>query len=342
MERASAGATITKIRAIHGRMLTQEDYRILASKKTVAQVAQYLMEHKRFSDVLSGINVNTIHRGYLEELIVKGNFEMFLKLRDFQHLRHAEFYNSVCLKYETQQLLSLIDSIFSKTRASFISGFPAFLINNTKLDFVELSKCASLQELCSKLGCTQYRKPMEQIASLGDNADYLTCEVILRTYYYKKLMSSVKNDLSKSDATLISSAIRSELDVRNIVNAYRMKKYFGAGSEEIRSKQLPFTKLGKAKMEKLYECTTDTEMVEYVRKTSKAAATLFDRSDFIETEMAKINLRSARKLLRTQSMPAVFYAFLQLCDVEAANIIHIIEGIRYELPHEKIEELIAY
>lgn len=342
MERASAGATITKIRAIHGRMLTQEDYRILASKKTVAQVAQYLMEHKRFSDVLSGINVNTIHRGYLEELIVKSNFEMFLKLRDFQHLKHAEFYNSVCLKYETQQLLSLIDSIFSKTRASFISGFPAFLINNTKLDFVELSKCASLQELCSKLGCTQYRKPMEQIASLGDNADYLTCEVILRTFYYKKLMSSVKNDLSKSDATLISSAIRSELDVRNIVNAYRMKKYFGAGSEEIRSKQLPFTKLGKAKMEKLYECTTDTEMVEYVRKTSKAAATLFDRSDFIETEMAKINLRSARKLLRTQSMPAVFYAFLQLCDVEAANIVHIIEGIRYELPREKIEELIAY
>ncbi len=342
MEKASAGATITKIRAIHGRMLTEEDYKALSSKNTVTQVAQYLMEHKRFSSVLSGINVNTIHRGYLEELIAKSNFEMFLKLRDFQHLKHMEFYNSVCLKYETQQLLSLIDAIFSKTRASFVSGFPAFLLGNTKLDFIELSKCVSLAELCEKLSDTQYKKPMEQIASLGSSADYLTCEVIVRTHYYKKLMSSVKNDLSKSDATPISSAIRSELDVRNIVNAYRMKKYFGASSDEIRSKHLPFTKLGKAKMEKLYECSTDTEMVEYVRKISRQASTLFDRSDFIETEMAKINLRSARKLLRTQSMPAVFYAFLQLCDVEYVNIVHIIEGIRYELPRENIRELIAY
>lgn len=342
MTRLSTNATITKIRALHGRMLTREDYKILSGKKSVSEVAEYLKTHKRFASVLSGIDINTIHRGYLEEFIRKSNFEMYVKLRDFQHLKHDEFYNAVCLRYETQQLLSLISSIFSGTRERFIMSFPAFLIRQTKLDFQELSKCASLYELSKKLMGTRYEKPMTQIMELSDKADYLCCEVILRTHYFKHILQSIKNGLPKADATIISKAVRNELDVRNIVNAYRMKEYFGASSEYMRESRLAFSKLGKAKMERLYDCRSSQEMIEYVNSVSPAMATLFEGGDFIETAMARMNLKAAKKLLRTQSMPAVYYAFLQLCDIEADNITHIIEGIRYELPDEKIEELIAY
>lgn len=342
MTKVSANATITKIRALHGRMLTAQDYKILAGKKSVSEVAEYLKAHKRFSSVLSGIDINTIHRGYLEELIRKSNFELYVRLRDFQHLKHDEFYNCVCLKYETQQLLSLIASILSGTREQFIVSFPAYLIRQTKLDFQELSKSQSLYELSSKLGGTRYEKPMAQIMELSDRADYLSCEVILRTHYFKTLLRSIKTDLPKADSSLISKAVRNELDVRNIVNAYRMKEYFGASSELMKQSRLPFSKMGKDKVERLYECRTAEEMIEYVKSISPGISALFDSSDFIETAMARLNLKAAKKLLRTQSMPAVYYAILQLCDIEADNITHIIEGIRYELSDDKIEELIAY
>lgn len=342
MTKASVNATITKIRALHGRMLTAQDYKILAGKKSVSEVAEYLRTHERFSHLLAGIDANTIHRGYLEELIRKSNFELYVKLRDFQHLKHDEFYNCVCLKYETQQLLSLISSILSGTREQFIVSFPAYLIRQTKLDFQELSKCQSLHELSKALEGTRYEKPMGQIVGLSDKADYLSCEVILRTHYFRNLLQSIKNDLPKADAALISKAVRSELDVRNVVNAYRMKAYFGAPSELMKQSRLPFSKMGKEKMEKLYECRSAEEMIEYVRQASPGISALFESGDFIETAMARLNLKAAKKLLRTQSMPAVYYAILQLCDIEADNITHIIEGIRYELSDEKIEELIAY
>ncbi len=338
----SVKATITKIRAMHGKMLTPSDYKILASKKSVSEVCEYLKSHRKFAGLLSDIDVNTVRRGYLEQLIRKYNFDTFIKLRDFQHLKNEEFYNTLSLRYETEQLLALISSIFSGRKDEFIAGFPPYLIGKTKLDFPELSQSTSIAELAKKLDGTAYKKPMEQIMQIGEGIDYLGCEIILRAHYYKRVLKSIKTDLPKADSEPISKALRSEIDIRNIVNAYRMKAYFDAGQSQIKDILLPFGRMGRARTDALCECPTAQDMQDFLSVNYPAATVLFEKGDFIETQMAEINLKSAKKLLRTQSMPSVYFAFLRLCENEADNIIHIIEGIRYELPPEKTEELLAY
>ncbi len=342
MGTGSDKATITKIRAMHGKMLTPSDYKILVSKKSLSEVCECLKNHRKFAGLLSDIDVNTVRRGYLEQLIRKFNFDTFIKLRDFQHLKHEEFYNTLSLRYETEQLLALISSIFSGRKEEFIAGFPPYLIGKTKLDFPGLSQSTSIAELAKMLEGTAYKKPMEQIMQIGEGIDYLGCEIILRTHYHKRVLKSIKTDLPESDGELISKAVRRELDIRNIVNAYRMKAYFNASRSQIKDILLPFGRMGKAKTDALCECPTAQDMQDFIRVNYPVAAALFEKGDFIETQMAEINLKSSKKLLRTQSMPSVYFAFLSLCENEADNIIHIIEGIRYGLPSEKIEELLAY
>lgn len=334
---------MTKIRAIHGSMLTEEDYKILSSKQSLSEVVQYLKSHRRFAETFSGIDVNTVHRGYIEELLKKHDFELFIALRDFQHLKNLRFYNSTLEKYEIEQLLSLANAIGSSERNLFVDAMPGFFFSHTDIDFLELSRSASLEEFAAKLENTKYSKLAESIRRAGEQEfDFTALETDFAAFYYKRLVGSIEKELSKSDGKLIYETVRREIYLTVFINAYRMKAYFGISQEEIHRRLMPLAKIGKIGEDRITQSDSEKEMLEKMSRLPGAAGAGAQNCEFIETAAAKIRLRYAGRLMRTQSMPAVFYAFLQLCDIETSNVIHVIEGIRYGLKPDSIEQLIAY
>ncbi len=340
LSRVGENATITKIRAIHGKMLISEDYKALSAKRSIAEVAQFLQSHRRFEAALSDIDPNTVNRDYLEELLQRLNFEMFLRLRDFQHLKHIGFYNSTCERYELEQLLSLIGTVGRGEKYDFVKTLPAFFLPETELDFLDMSKSESFAELCERLEKTKYSRLAEELKSAcGDVPDILTAEVCVRSFFYRRLFKSIKDELPKAEAEILSDEIKRDIDMRNIVNAYRLKTYFDMSADELKKKSLPFSKMSRARIERLYECESGEKMLQFLPEYKKAGSQPFE---FVETVMSQIRLKRAKKLMRYQSLPLVFYAFMEICDIEADNITHIIEGIRYGLKPDKIEQLVAY
>lgn len=334
---------MTKIRAIHGSMLTIEDYRILSSKQSLQEVAQYLKSHRRFSETFSGIDVNTVHRGYIEELLKKHDFELFIKLRDFQHLKALRFYNSTCDKYEIEQLLSLVSAIHDSEKNLFVNAMPGFFFSHTDIDFLELSRSTSLYELSEKLKATKLAKLSESIKNAGSSEfDYTMLETQFSVFYYKRLIDSIESELSKADAKLIYETVRREIYLTVLINAYRMKTHFGLSHDEILRRLMPLAKVGKISEDRITECESDRDMLEKLQRIPGSHGADLRSCEFIETAQAKLRLSYAARLMRTQSMPAVYYAFLQLCDIETSNVIHVIEGIRYGLAPASIEQLIAY
>lgn len=345
LESFSTNATIAKIRTIHGKMFTAADYKILAEKRNIADVAAYLQKSERFHDALASIDTNTIHRGYLEELLTKSNFDMYIKLCSFQQLDSVPFYQYLVEKHEIEQILSLISSINSSLDNEFVKNLPAHLIKTSKLDFLELSKCSSLEDLQKALKGTKYYKVTKNLPKSPDgNIDYLKCEIQLREFYFENLFSRIKKDFSASDAAVLEKLIKSDIDLTNIINAYRMKAYFKASAEDIKSKQLPFTRIGKHYMNSFYECETAEDMIAFLQRSPYAKLAFDKNPEFIETDMQEVKYQLSRRLLiSSQSAPVVFYTFLQLCDIEVWNIIHIIEAIRYELAPSVIEkQLLVY
>lgn len=343
MNKASLNATITKIRAMHGRMLTGEDYRILSSKGSVAEVAQYLKDHEGFKDTFADIDVNTVHRGYIEELLKKRSFEIYLKLRDFQHLGKKQFYDLVSERYENELLLIFIRTLNSGEKNSFLNSLPTYFAKSSSIDFYELAACKNVEEFARKLEHTKYSPLCELIVKESKQGDMTEVENAFAQLYYKRLLGSIEKDLSKSDAKLIMEPVKAGVHIRNFVNAYRMKAYFNAPPDEISKKMVTVLgSVGSHGMNRLFECDSEQEMLELFCRLRGTKGVVKENSKFLETAMTQVKLNYARKLMRTQSMPAVYFAFLQLCDIETSNIIHIIEGIRYGLEPDKIEALIAY
>lgn len=329
LESYSTNATAAKIRAIHGNMFTADNYRELMSRRSVPEAAEYLARSVRFKDAFREVDPNTVHRGFLEELLYRQNFNTYIRLCGFQGLDKLPFYNFLIRKREVECILSIINSINSSLENPSPSDIPGYVIKHSQIDLLEISRAESFADLLKMLKGTPYYRTLVKVPLREDgSADYTECELRLRSEYFSDVLRQVREGFPKSDAQELTDLILAEIDGRNIINAYRMKAFFGFSPEEIERRSLKFTKLGKNRMERFFGCESPQQMLEWIDRSVYGGSSA--DTDNIEVKINRVKARRlSSKIARSSSTPVVMYAFIQLCDIEVSNIVHIIEGIRY-------------
>ncbi len=332
----SSNATVSKIRAIHGRMLTKDNYHEMLTKRSVQEITEYLAATPRFASVLADIDPNTVHRGFLETLLEKENFDTYIRLCQFQQLDKIPFFDFLIEKTEIDCILMLINSINTGVDRSYLNDLPGYVINHTKLDLLELSSADDFNKLMKLLRGTPYHKTLVRAALSDDGTvDYTECERRLRTQYYTNIIKNAEEAFPDSQSDEVVRMVKQDIDFLNQINAYRMKAYFGFSAEQIKKHQIKISNIGK-KLDSYYELDTPEQMLEWLNK-NEAQADLTDVST-LEVGMQREKFRRLEhQIYRSFNAPVVLYAFTQLCGYETSNIIHIIEGIRYGVDPSYIE-----
>lgn len=337
-------ATVTKIRAKQGKMLTKSDYRELISKKNVAEIAEYLKKNTHYSKILSSVNTSTIHRGYLEALLRRSNFDRYVELCKFQKLDNIEFYNYQIVHEEIEQILSCVLHINANRSDEYITSLPSYMISHSSFDMLALAKSRTFTELLNTIKDTEYYKIIKglEVDSKG-RVNYLLCEVRLRTYYYKTLIDNVEKSFKGEQIKKIEKIIKTQLDLINIINSYRMKAFFNADSAKIKQNMFPFNgRVNKANMNEIYEASSKEEMISLIQKTMYFRNGENIKPEQLETKISRIRYNTAKSVLSASKTPPVaLFSFLILCQFEIQNIISIIEGIRYNVEPSEIEKLLV-
>ncbi|MGN0601612.1 MAG: V0D/AC39 family V-type ATPase subunit [Oscillospiraceae bacterium] len=335
----STNATVAKIHAVHGKMLTKENYHEMTGKRSVAELAEYLKKSPRFKEALADIDPNTIHRGFLEELLKKSNFDIYVRLCKFQRLDSTPFYNFLIQKIEVEQIIEAVNRINTHVVNDSIANVPMYARKRSKLDLLKLGAVDSEEQLREVLKGTPYDKLLSKLpVDENGGIDYGECERLLITFYYSRLIKYVEDNFLNKDVQQLKKIIFAEVDVINIVNAYRKKAFFGYNAQQIKAEEIPFTRIGKRRMNSLYEKETAEQMLEMLKKMS------YGKDEFVSDEYIEIRFQTflcsmmKHVVARSCSAPVVIYAFMKLCDIEVKNIIHIIEGIRYEVDPAYIEK----
>lgn len=344
LDNYSTNATIAKIHAIHGKMLTKENYYEMINKHSVSELAEYLKRNYRFKETLCDIDPSSIHRGLLEELLKKNNFDIYVRLCNFQRLDSKPFYNFLVQKIEIEQIIEAVNRINNQYPDDSLANVPAYVKKHSKINLLELRSSKNMDELKKSLKGTIYFKIVSSFdTNDGTAIDYVQFEKTLITFYYERLIENIKSDFFKSETEQLKNIIFTEIDLINIRNAYRKKVFFNYDSERIKSTQIPFTKIGKNKMNAFYEKNSAEEMLDYLKKT-KYGRNIPNNTDYVEVFLQTTFSNYLKHLVaKSTSPPVVIYAFMKLCDIEVKNIIHIIEGIRYNVAPETIKKnLIVY
>lgn len=346
--KASKNATVAKIRAVYGKRLKENDYYELSAKKKVSEAAEYLKRNTHFSAVLSNIDTSVIHRGFLESLLNKAYYDQYERLCRFQHLNEEPFYNFLMVRFEIRELLKAILYLNNDSSDVYIESMHAYLLKKASFDLIELAKASDFRQLLNVIRHTPYYNIIKNIETDKNGIiPYTKCEVMLRTYYMKWLIETAKKDFSGTSQTALLDQFNIQTDVINIINAYRMKKYFNADINFLKDNMLPFYgRLGCEKQSELFETSSPEEFLRMLSKTSygRRMDNLDENmeSEQFERELVKLKCSMARRALMFSENAAVsLYSLMYLSEVELNNIVNIVESIRYNKSISYMSDIIV-
>ncbi|MGN1481067.1 V-type ATPase subunit [Porcipelethomonas sp.] len=345
--KASKNATVAKARAVYGKRLKENDYMELASKKKVSEAAEYLKHSTHFSDALANIDTSSVHRGFLESLLNKAYYDQYERLCKFQHLNDEPFYNFLLVRFEIRELLKAILYLNNDSEDVYIGSMHAYLLKKASFDLIALAKASDFKQLLEVIRHTPYYNILKNIQTdKNGNIPYTKCEVMLRTYYLKWLIETAEKSFHGKSKSALLDQIYAQTDIINIINAYRMKKYFYADGETLKENMLPFYgELSRDKQTQLFETATPEEFLRMLSKNryGRRMENLDENmdSETFERELVKLKCNMARQALMFSDNAAVsLYSLMYLSEVELNNIIKIVESIRYNKSISYMEKLI--
>ncbi len=340
----SSNTISAKAKSMYGKRLTDTDYKDMLRRNSVSDIAAYLKENTAYQTALSQIDTHNIHRGQLENLLMRELFNKYTKLCRYNFTGDNDFYNYLILQYEIEQILKCILSLNAGTMGDFILDLPAFLIDHASFDLLALAKVRQFDDLMEVLKHTPYRDVLKGFSPRGEEfIDYLACEKALITYHYDHLLEVIEKKFHGQTKKDLEKVIKVNVTLSNLLTIYRLKRYFNAQKDEIGDALLPFEfKLNKITLQKMIEAQTVEDFFDiydqcYYGKNNK----IEEDSLGFEHHLNQIIYMYNKKLMRfSTSPPAVLYAFIILNDTEVKNIIKIVEGIRYQIPISQIQSLL--
>lgn len=337
-------AVTAKAHAMHGRKLTQQDYRELIRKQTVSEVASYLKQQTAYSSLLRDINENLIHRGQLEEILKRDLFDQYMKIFHYLDDDEVEFYRFLIMKMEINEVLSCLRLLNAGRQEDYFLTLPAFFAKHSSFDLYALAKVKNFADLLNLLKSTPYYEILAKYdPSDGGKIDVIKIEFEFNKLYYGTILDIIERRFTGKVKSELLNSFGMQIDLSNITGILRLKKYFNAESSYIDSLLLPYyTNVSHSELVNIMNAPDAEAAWRAACKTFYGASFKKYNFEYVENYAQQIMFDYHKRLFMfTNSAPVAVVSFLQLKETEINNIIHIIEGIRYSLPPAQISKLLV-
>ncbi|RDY29877.1 V0D/AC39 family V-type ATPase subunit [Lachnotalea glycerini] len=331
----SYSGVTTKIRAMESNLLTEEDYRELASLKSVSEAAVFLRNKSAYRDLFADVDETRLHRGQIERLLKLSLYRDFTNIYKFSNPEQRNFLMLYFMRYEASILKTCMRSVLNGSSdipnkdivRDFFEHFSA--INMDQLFVVH-----TIEEFVACLKGTNYYKPLSKLLTLSSPTlfDY---EMTLDLYYFSHLWKQSQKLLKGKELKSLSESYGSKIEMLNIQWIYRSKKYYNMTAADIYALLIPVSyKMKKQELMRLVESANMEDFNSNLSTTYYAKIVLPDTltgeklEDLYNKILDKINIKSAR---RNPYSVASMNMYLSRKDHEVSRITNALECIRYGL-----------
>jgi len=339
-------ASTAAIRCAYGQRLRSTDYRDLLNLHSIPEVVQYLKETERYGELLSSLEPMYTHRGHLEMLLERGIFDRCVHFCGMEQLLRKPFFRFFVYEYEIRELCKAA----MLGNQQYISAMNTWLTPYASFRVDALARAQNEEEMVAAVSHTPFAPILKKyLLSARTGTSLAECEIAMRAAAFSKLLKDAEKTLSGSDLEAFRGLVGEQIDLINIINAYRLISVFHTDQETLSAMLLPDGgKLPKRICKELYSAKTADGFLSvlsttrYGRKLGGFAA-IGDIPDHVRLEHAFQTLRyqTARRALHFSGHAAVsLYAEHFLDQIEVRNLITIIEGIRYQKPVSYMQSLL--
>lgn len=338
-------AVLAKARAMYGRHITSEQYQEMLRCRSVQEVAAFLKGQTHYSEALSNVAENNVHRGQLENMMRKAAFEEYSKLYHFLPLTRNSLFQTIVMEEEIREILRMVILLKAGNPQNFIIDLPVYLIHRADVDLLAVAKATKFEELIQAMNNHPYAALLRRFAPGEERReiDYIGCEHAFFEYYFRHVFALIEDNYHGQEKSELLSLLRTQVELVNVEQLFRFKQYLDVPHEDIVKSIYPhYYKIKAEQIREMAESKDVGALREVLMRTSyRPQVEQLEEGGFIEANTHRYYYEKCRSALHfTTHVSVAFYAYCYLNRMELNNIFHIVEGIRYQVPENEIRDLI--
>lgn len=346
MSLISYSGITTKIRAMSGRLLSDEQFQEMASLEDVRSAADYLKKQPAYTEIFSGLDDTKLHRAYIEQLLEQSEYQDFSRLYRFSNAAQRRFLDLYFRHFEISMIKKILRSVMAHQQTEpeqFLCR--EFFEKHSSVDFPRLAQSANLSEFISNLEGSAYYKTLSDLAASADHPLTLfDCEMRLDLLHISTMWKAKNKALSRQERKIITQGFGSRLDLLNIQWIYRSKKYYSIPAADIYALLIPVNyRLKQDQVIRLAEADGIPSFFGALRHTYYGKFTDRDLNAAPDLEalyqqiLDRIYSGNSRRHPYTA---AILDSYLYFKEQEMQKIITTIEGIRYGMDESTILSMV--
>ncbi|MEG1575659.1 MAG: V-type ATPase subunit [Clostridium sp.] len=334
----------TKIKAMEGKLITDEQYKTMATLEHVPDAVAFLKAIPTYRDVFLNLEDDSLHRGTIERLLTDSLYRDYTKLYQFANLNQRKFLDFYFFHFETDILKNCLRNAVAHQPVSLgLARYEDFFNKHSHLNLVQVSASENLDEFIDNLIGTDYYNSLIALKDSG-NTDPFNYEMALDLFYFSRTWQLIKKTLPKSQQDAILQCYGTKLDLLNLQWIYRIKRYYTLTPESIQDLLIPLHyKLQSEQLNKLIKAETMDDFFAELSQTwygsRLTASGLSEKPDLEILYRFVLNHLYQAVSKRNPYSMAILYSYLYFKEREIKKIITIIECIRY---NTNVSEIITY
>ncbi|MCM1545096.1 MAG: V-type ATPase subunit [Ruminococcus sp.] len=340
----AANAVLALSRAFYGRRLSEKQYSDLLSCKSMNEIASYLRTRTAYDKAFSGVQASDFSAKLLEDVIMKHKFDGFDSLCRFELAIGNEFYKYFIVQAEIDQILKCTLFILGGNTQGYLMQLSSFLGRHLSIDLYALGKAQTLDDIAAALEKTPYEKVFRKCLA-SDQITYLSFELAFNSYFESFQSSLIEHCFGGDEKKQMRELICRNFDKSFIEKQYRIIKYYKEAISSVNliaPADISMTLLSARQLQEIISCESEDDFAEILKKTPYRNCVTDITKGSIEKQIYLNFYNYCKKKIRFSTYPAVvMYAYLFLAQVEASNIVKIIEGIKYGISQEEIKNALV-
>lgn len=335
----------SKVKAMQRKFLTKEQYKKIIECENYKEVLNFLNNETEYGKLLKGYDLQEIHRGQLEYILMKNYMQNFQKVIHFFNGEYKKFFETMFMRFQLEDVRYILRGKYTGRQNNDLSSLVTYDSPLNDLNFEKMLATNNINEAIHALEGTNYYKYLKSITDKSDEETLFRIEVTLDFMYYSYLQKSI-DKLNKKDKDIMNEIVGTYIDLLNLQFIYRGKKYYKLSPEEILNYTLPGglnIKIDKLKklcysndISKFQKVLLDTKYGKFV-KYSVSEDYLVERD--ILAYISGMHLKNKKE---HKSDISTVVAYLELALIEIKNITALIEMKRYSINDEDLYKYLSF
>jgi V/A-type H+-transporting ATPase subunit C len=329
-------AAAAKARCMYADRLTKDDYKELIMCNSAGEAASYLNTKRRYADALKDERaISGMHREQIEYMLEKRKYGDYMKLSSYLlgsggYIRH--FFTA---RREVSLIVHAVSSVCSGNNDEYYYLMLSDFDKESPIDISSLSEAKTYDDILNACKNTGYVRVMKKYLPKDSSLpDIVHLEADLWNLLFDEIFQRVDLLPSKSEQKEVSDVFKSYIDAKNISAISRFLNYAECDEEYVMKSLIKHGSISEKSLHNIF-LKSKAESLQSDKTLDKYISNGYDS----ETRICE---KKCRKYLRYSSHPAItVLSYLYLLETELANIIKIVEGIRYSLAKEKIAAMIS-